>query len=165
MADLTEPRLSFGDSIWRFRDNDQRVAIFTNGTDTESYLTDDGDSVPSIRKFLKDTAFDLTDLQEQFATYLAYSIIIESTAGTAFRRGETGGTVLNAKVFSNGVEVTNDMPASRFRWRRVSAAPRPYPNDDATWNSVFASGYRSISVDYSSIIARATFFCDITDGT
>lgn len=161
---MTINRLAFADAIWRFRDNDQRVAIFTNGTDTESYLDENGDSVPSIRKFLKDTAFDLTDLQDQFATYLAYSIVIESTAGTAFRRGEATSTTLNARVFSNGIEVTNDLPASRFRWRRVSANDRPYPNDDATWNTVYATGYRSLSVDFNGLFARATFFCEITDG-
>jgi hypothetical protein len=163
-ADVTINRLAFADAIWRFRDNDQRMAIFTNGSDTESYLTTEGDSVPSIRKFLKDSVFDLVLLQEQFASYLSYAVVIESSAGTAFRQGEATSTTLNARVFSNGSEVTMDIAASRFRWRRVSAVNRPYPDDDATWNSVFVSGYRTLTVDFSSLFARATFFCDITDG-
>lgn len=162
---MTSPRLAFADAIWRFRDNDQRVDVFTNGTDTESYTTEDGDSVPSVRKFLKDSAADLNDLRDRLAAYLSYSIVVESTGGTAFRVGSASTTNLNARVFSNGVEVTDDIPASRFRWRRVSATARPPPHDDATWNSVFVSGYKTISLDVDTIFARATFFCEITDGT
>lgn len=162
---MTSARLPLGDAVSRFRDNDVRIDILTNGTDTESYVTTGGDSVPSIRKFMKDTAADVTDLRDRLISYLAYSIVVESSAGTHFRVGESRSTTLNGRVFSNGTEVTNDIPAARFRWRRVSVNNRPPPNDDATWNAVYATGYRSITVDVDVFSARATFFCEITDGT
>lgn len=42
-------------AIARFKENDERLDVFANGDDTDSYLASDGlTSVPSIQKFLKD---------------------------------------------------------------------------------------------------------------
>jgi hypothetical protein len=91
-----------------------------------------------------------------------YSLVIESSLGTIFRVGEGRTTTFSARVFRNGEEVTDEIPASWFRWRRVTMVPQPYPNDDATWNSQFqGGGYRSISITVDAVFGRATFFCDL----
>ena len=46
--------LALPEAILRFRDNELRLDRFANGTDTESWLTTDSTSVPSIQKFLAD---------------------------------------------------------------------------------------------------------------
>ena len=153
--------LPLPDAIYRFKGNDERMDAFVNGDDTTTWTTSDGAVVPSVQKFLKDTAADITDIRDVVVSFLQYAIVIESTAGTAFHKGEVATTVLNARVFSNGNEVTSEIPASRFRWRRVSAVNPPYPYDDATWNTVYQSGYRTISVNTSDLYGRATFFCEI----
>jgi len=87
--------------------------------------------------------------------------LIESTNGDVFKPGQTMSTVLLARSFRNGVEITNEIPESRFRWRRASFLPQPPPNDDATWNSNHVGGYKSIEVTAQDVYARATYFCDI----
>ncbi len=155
-------RLNLGEAISRFKDNDERVDIFVNGDENASFTTTGGEEVPSIQKIIKD-AVSMVDLQTIIETITNFTMVVESSMGTAFHVGESRSTTLKARVFFNGTEVTDDLPAYRFRWRRVSAFEQPYPNDDATWNSIFQSGYKTISVDVDAIYARATFFCEITE--
>lgn len=91
-----------------------------------------------------------------------YAVEIESTNGDVFRVGQGLTTYLIAHVFRNGIEVTDQIPDSQFKWRRVSFYPQGAPLDDATWNAAYASGYKQIMVTASSVEARATFHCDIT---
>jgi hypothetical protein len=93
----------------------------------------------------------------------SYVVSIESTNGTIFRVGQSTQTTLIARVFKNGVDITADIAASKFTWRRVSASPQPYPNDDATWNITYSAGYKQITVSVDDVQARATFFCDINN--
>lgn len=92
-----------------------------------------------------------------------YDVKIESTNGDQFRVGQSTQTLLKARVFRNGVDVTDEIPADKFGWMRVSYYPQPAPNDDATWNALYASGYKQIQIDVDSVYARATFHCYITD--
>jgi hypothetical protein len=91
----------------------------------------------------------------------SFILTIESTNGTAFRVGGGTSTTLIARLFKNGADVTDVTPAGWFRWRRVSAIPQSSPNDDATWNALYAAGYKQVSISVDSVYARATFFCDI----
>lgn len=91
-----------------------------------------------------------------------YEIEVESTNGDVFRPGQAMTTTLKAHVFKNGVEVTDELQPSAFRWRRVSYFLVEPPNDDATWNALYASGYKQIEVTTNAVTSRATFHCDIT---
>lgn len=91
----------------------------------------------------------------------SFILVIESSNGTMFRPGRSANTLLSARLFKNGAEVTAQTPESWFRWRRKSGIPREPPNDDVTWNALYATGYRSLSINIDDINARATFFCDI----
>lgn len=94
---------------------------------------------------------------------VSYDVKIESTHGDQFRVGQSKTTLLKARVFRNGVDVTDEIPAAKFGWMRVSYYPQPAPNDDESWNKLYASGYKQIQIDVDSVYARATFHCYITD--
>lgn len=91
----------------------------------------------------------------------SFVLTVESTNGTTFRPGQNQNTLLKARLFKNGAEVTDVTPEGWFRWRRVSAIPQSAPNDDATWNALYVTGYKQVSISVDSVFARATFFCDI----
>jgi|GEM_PF-1500955 len=91
----------------------------------------------------------------------AYLVIVESTNGTEFRVGQSTTTLIKAHVFKNGVEITDSLPESMFRWRRVSMIPQPYPNDDNTWNTLYMQGYKQVAVNVDDVASQASFFCDI----
>lgn len=90
-----------------------------------------------------------------------YEVQIESTNGDEFRVGLGTHTLLIAHVFRNGEEVTADVPDSWFRWRRASFIAQQPPNDDASWNALYATGYKQINVSVDDVASKATFFCDI----
>jgi hypothetical protein len=92
---------------------------------------------------------------------VSFVLTVESTNGTTFRVGQNTSTLLKGRLFKNGAEVTDVTPAAWFRWRRVSAIPQAAPNDDATWNASYQTGYKQVSISVDSVYARATFFCDI----
>lgn len=158
--------LPLPEAIYRFKGNDERVDMFVNGDVTDTWTTSDGVTMPSIAKFLQDAAVDLDTIREALGVYLGYSMVVESSLGTAFRVGEGRVTTLIGRVFRNGEEITADIPASWFRWRRVAMAPVPFPNDDATWNSIYGTGgNKTISVTVDAVNSRATFFCDLQPTT
>jgi hypothetical protein len=125
--------------------NWKQNAVYKNTTDSKSYVL---------------TGEPLA-WQEYLADGQQFTLEIESSNGTAFKVGRAQSTLLTARVFKNGAEVTDATPASWFRWRRVSIIPQPPPNDDATWNASYTTGYKSVSINVDQVYARATFFCDL----
>lgn len=91
---------------------------------------------------------------------IAYDVEIESSNGVYFRPGQGIVTTLIAHVFRNGVEVTNSISETKFRWRRVSYYS---PNDDTAWNQIYSSGYKQITISIQDVTQRATFHCDILE--
>lgn len=91
----------------------------------------------------------------------AYRVEVESTNGNTFKPGESLVTTLIAHVYRGDTEVTSEIDANRFRWRRFSYYPLPYPNDDTTWNNDYRQGYKQIIITTDTVESRATFHCDI----
>ncbi|RWI35431.1 phage tail protein [Mesorhizobium sp.] len=120
-------------------------AVYKNSTDGKSYI--------------------LTGSPLAWQLYLEsgtnFQLTIESSNGQIFRVGQAQNTTLSARLFKNGAEVTEVTPANWFRWRRVSIIPQSPPNDDATWNSLYATGYKQVNINVDAVNARATFFADI----
>jgi predicted phage tail protein len=112
-----------------------------------------------------ETTYVLTGTPLAWVVYLEsgrnFYISIESTNGNIFRVGQSTTTTLKARLFKNGAEVTSVTPDSWFRWRRVSVIPQSAPNDDTTWNGLYASGYKQIDISVDTVYSQATFFCDI----
>jgi hypothetical protein len=120
-------------------------AVYKNPTDGKSYVLT-GSPLAWVEYLVDGQSFYLT---------------IESTNGTSFRVGQNINTTLKARLFKNGAEVTNETPESWFFWRRLSGIPQQPPNDDATWNALYAGGYKQVTINVDDVYARATFFCDI----
>jgi hypothetical protein len=87
----------------------------------------------------------------------AVVLVVVSTNGNIFRPALTD-TVLEARVYQGGEEITEQYEPTRFRWTRKS--------DDSTaddvWNSAYYSaGVKSIQITDEDVVKRATFFCEL----
>lgn len=106
---------------------------------------------------------EFSELDWEWCIRSNITTVIESTNGTIFKPGQSMTTILRPRCFRNGMEITDILPDSAFRWTRTSFYPQPAPNDDATWNQNHAAGYRTIEVTAASIYARATYTVDIIE--
>ncbi len=88
------------------------------------------------------------------------TVVVESTNGDKFRPGQSATTTLIGRAFRNGVEVTNDLPDSAFKWTRKSFFPT---SEDAVWNLNHQTGYRTVEVTTDTIYARATYTLEISE--
>lgn len=113
---------------------------------------------------LDDASYILTGAPLAWARYLeggaAYTLEIESSNGTVFRVGEAATTLMRARLFRNGAEITDVTPAAWFHWRRSSRTNPAPPNDDETWAAA-RKGFQVIEVHVDQVNARASFYCDI----
>lgn len=148
---------------WDYWDGSAWVALSgTNNTST--YILSYNNSVWGtstdlrIRCVSNDSIYDELNISKLYDGVSPYIVIIESTNGKEFRAGQAIFTKLIAHVFQGGIDITNSLNSSQFRWRRASIIE---PNDDATWNTSYASGYKQIDVDVDAVASKATFFCDI----
>ena len=133
---------------------------------TEAGLGADWKQNAVYRNTVTGKSYVLTGTPLAWVEYLvdgtSWNIVIESSNGSVFRIGLGQSTLLKARLFKNGAEVTDETPASWFRWRRVSIIPQAPPLDDGTFNAAYGSGgYKQLSVSVDQVFARATFFCDI----
>ena len=126
--------------------DDQGNVLFGVGQNLDASLIDN--LAPAVEQTVIDTVNTVA---------ASYAVVIESTNGNIFKLGQGFTTTLKARVFRNGVEVTDSIPLSGFSWRRVSSLPL----DDATWNATYMSGHRQIDVSASAETDRATFHCDV----
>lgn len=94
---------------------------------------------------------------------VAYEVKLESTNGTQFRVGQSSTSLLIARVFRNGTEVTDQIHESKFQWKRVSLVDPPFPNDDNSWNGLYQSGYKQVQINVDEVNSRATFHCYIVE--
>jgi hypothetical protein len=165
-TDLTASDKPNGSIIYTFDPYSINLSAVTNGWTKDIPAGDDPLYVVTITVASDDPTVTITTGEWSTPVILAqdgetYLLSIESTNGTIFRDGLNQQTTLIARLFRNGEEVTATTPASQFRWRRVSIDPKPYPNDDATWNTTYQSGYKQITISVDDVDAKATFFCDI----
>jgi phage minor structural protein len=85
-----------------------------------------------------------------------YKVEIISSNGLAFKHGDIY-TVLEARVYRNGVDVTDEIDANCFRWTRVSNDPEA----DEIWNMQHSGGTKTIVITSEDVKVRATFNCSI----
>ena len=67
-------------------------------------------------------------------------------------------TALTARVWHGSEDVTEDLPDSRFLWKRVSADSTA----DALWNAAH-TGMKSIVLTTTDVLYSATYTCELTD--
>jgi hypothetical protein len=87
----------------------------------------------------------------------AITLVVVSTNGNIFRP-ELTDTILEARVYQAGEEITDQYDASRFRWTRKSDDSAA----DDVWNSAhYSTGGKSIQITDEDVEKRATFFCEL----
>lgn len=92
-----------------------------------------------------------------------FQVSIESSNGNIFKIGQGTSSLLKARLFKNGAEITATADPNWFKWRRVSKYPREAPYDDATFNTQYAQGYKQISITTNDVYASATYFVDVSN--
>lgn len=90
-----------------------------------------------------------------------YSVTVLSSNGTQFKPGTLWTTVIYARVFYAGRDVTDEIDASRFKWTRVS--PVQPPVTDAQWNTAHATGFKQVEVVAFYPYDKATYLCAILE--
>jgi len=134
--------------------NDENIATYSNIPTSINFVR--------TRLYLAGSTTTLVDIETipVLEEGVAYDVEIESSNGVYFRPGQGIVTTLIAHVFRNGVEVTNAISETKFKWRRVSYYS---PNDDVAWNQLYSSGYKQVTVSIQDVTQRATFHCDILE--
>ena len=87
----------------------------------------------------------------------SFTVSIESSNGSLFRPSQTD-TVLSCRIHRNTEEITDELDAHRFRWKRSSTDAA----DDGRWNtSSKAIAHKSIEIKSADCVGRTVFFCEI----
>lgn len=83
---------------------------------------------------------------------------ILSTRGT--RCNSTGfSTVLYPRLYKNNIDITDSIPATNFKWIRVSGNSEAARLEDAEWNLRFASGAKECPITKEDVKRNSTFTC------
>ena len=94
---------------------------------------------------------------EEIEEQIGYRVEISTDAGEVLS-DYVKKTTLRARVYRGGKEVTNDIAASRFRWKRASADA----TSDALWNAAHA-GIKQFQLTNADVFFSATYTCEISD--
>lgn len=89
---------------------------------------------------------------------IAWKVEIVSSNGLIFKNNIID-TVLSAKVYKGKKEMTDELDASKFTWKRTSMNKER----DAKWNDLDGVGVKQITITREDINQRATFSCEISD--
>ena len=93
------------------------------------------------------------EIEEQ----IGYRVEISTDAGEVLS-DYVKKTTLRARVYRGSREVTNDIAASRFHWKRTSADATA----DALWDSAHA-GVKQFQLTNADVFFSATYTCEISD--
>lgn len=89
----------------------------------------------------------------------SYTVYVESENGTTFRNGIVS-TVLRARVYRGGEEITSLIPDGNFRWIRTSRDTE----SDRIWNAAPRYG-REIEITGGDVWCKAFFDCEVNIST
>lgn len=87
-----------------------------------------------------------------------YRLDIISSEGNIFKNGQVD-TVLDARLFKNGKDITDEIPASKFIWKRVSHDKA----GDLAWNEAHKTGFKTITITNKDVFVKATFNCSVDE--
>ena len=132
------------------------VVKTTDSISIEKIYTGNGQFGSEWSTFKNDTGTALRQMRTDIEESANYFLYIETPSGTNIRGGNI---TLNAHLFKNSVEVTDEWDASYFHWERKT-------NDsygDANWNSAlntrYPNGTKSITITASDVSIDANFVC------
>ncbi|MGW8169620.1 MAG: hypothetical protein ACWGHH_06415 [Sulfurovaceae bacterium] len=127
------------------------------GTEAEWLNQLSGEAILSTERY----AELVTEVEQIINDRQIYQVVIESTNGDKFRIGQSLTTTLKAHVFLDGVEITDDLHPSEFKWTRVSRNGNTASDD--LWNADYQSGYKQIDITVDDVAQIATFHCYINN--
>jgi hypothetical protein len=141
------------EGIWK--DAGSHGTLFTLRADFHGW---EGRDVLTLRftSFIKDKSYTAT--HTSFKLYdgeASYSVHVESDNGTVFRNGVIS-TVLRARVYKGGTEITERIPESSFRWTRTSRDTE----SDTLWNAGRHEG-KELPVTEDDVWYKAVFSCEV----
>lgn len=87
---------------------------------------------------------------------IAYKVEILASNGFIFTNGQVS-TELFARVFKGKDDITDQLDASKFIWKRISEQQE----EDDIWNKLHGVGVKSILITKADVYKRATFSCEI----
>ncbi|MFE4029140.1 hypothetical protein ACFX4N_23585 [Priestia sp. YIM B13551] len=153
----------------------QRGNIVTEWTGDGSYMTEDGvytgeltaDQITAGKikaEFIQigdDTSFapgySPSELRSEMEDRIPYRVEVISTNGIVFRHGNIA-TTLKATVYRGADNITDEIDATRFTWKRVGADGA----DDLVWNDAH-KGMKQVNITKDDVYQRATFLCEISE--
>lgn len=118
----------------------------------EKIYTGDGKFGAEWTTFKQDTEGALQSMADDIANASVYQLYIEAPNGKNVRGGNI---TLNAKLFRNSVDVTNEWDASYFIWQRKSTDTY----GDIYWNNAHQTGAKTITITGNDVNIEADFEC------
>lgn len=110
---------------------------------------------------LKKAGYMLDDnIDDEFDDTMDSSLRLEvlSTRGT--RCNSTSfNTVLYPRLYKNNVDITDSVPATNFKWQRVSGNSEVARLEDAEWNLRYAGGSKECYITKEDVKRNSTFTC------
>lgn len=104
---------------------------------------------------LRDVTIRWEDFDEEAKEQLMpYTVLVESDNGTIFHGGVS--TVLRARVYQGGTEITGQISPSCFHWLRTSLDTE----GDAAWNGQLHEG-STLLLTASDVRKKAVFTCEV----
>lgn len=92
----------------------------------------------------------------------SYKLEMLSTRGT--RCNTTGfSTVLYIRLYKNGEDITDSIPATNFKWKRVSGNSEVSKLEDAEWNLRFAGGSKECPITKEDVRRNSMFTCSYVE--
>ena len=110
---------------------------------------------------LKKAGYMLDDnIDDEFDETMDSSLRLEvlSTRGT--RCNSTSfNTVLYPRLYKNNIDITDSVPATNFKWQRVSGNSEASRLEDAEWNLRYAGGSKECYITKEDVKRNSTFTC------
>jgi hypothetical protein len=147
-------QLPLEQAIPRFRGNEERVDIFTNGGPSSTFLTSTGVAVPSIRKFLADKNAEINVGAASILTLATAEANAAKGVGARFLTPKTadpttrddGTPLVNGDTYYN---TTSQLPRVRSggQWRDGVAAATQSSITDTTAGRILTQGAFGLGLD------------------
>lgn len=106
----------------------------------------------------EDAAADLKALSDNVEVLVGYRVEIVSTSDIL--SDDIPQTTLRARVWHGSQDVTDSLPASRFRWTRVTSDSTA----DTLWNNNH-KGVKTITLGKADVLYSATYNCELEEAT
>ena len=106
----------------------------------------------TIQSDVKTVQSDVNKLDEKIESSTTYTLYIETPNGNKMT---PSGLILNAHLFKNSNEITNEYDDSYFIWTRHSSDSY----GDSYWNDQHSTGTKMLIVTANDVYKDATFQC------